>query len=49
VIGGLFVATISTLLFVPVIYTLLRRKPPHNDADFDNAEHGHKVSETKEK
>jgi CzcA family heavy metal efflux pump len=49
VIGGLFVATISTLLFVPVIYTLLRHKPPHNDADFDNAEHGHKVSETKEK
>ena len=29
VIGGLFVATIFTLLFVPVMYSLLRRKPPH--------------------
>jgi multidrug efflux pump subunit AcrB len=38
VIGGLFVATISTLLFVPVIYSLLRKKPPHHDADFDNAD-----------
>jgi len=26
VIGGLFVATITTLLFVPVVYSLLRRK-----------------------
>ncbi len=28
VIGGLFVATAMTLLVVPVVYTLLRRKPP---------------------
>ena len=28
VIGGLMLATISTLLFVPVIYSILRRKPP---------------------
>jgi multidrug efflux pump subunit AcrB len=28
VIGGLIVATISTLFIVPIFYTLLRRKPP---------------------
>ncbi len=28
VIGGLIVATISTLFVVPIFYTLLRRKPP---------------------
>jgi multidrug efflux pump subunit AcrB len=28
VIGGLTCATLSTLLFVPVVYSLLRRKPP---------------------
>src|SRR5205085_9842821 len=28
VIGGLLVATFFTLLFVPVMYSLLRRKPP---------------------
>jgi multidrug efflux pump subunit AcrB len=28
VIGGLLVATVATLFFVPVVYTLLRRKPP---------------------
>jgi len=28
VIGGLLFATVSTLFFVPVMYTLLRRKPP---------------------
>ena len=32
VIGGLLVATFSTLLFVPVVYSLLRRKPPAFDA-----------------
>ncbi len=31
VIGGLLVATIFTLLFVPVMYSLLRRKPPRSD------------------
>jgi multidrug efflux pump subunit AcrB len=28
VIGGLLLATVYTLLFVPVLYSLLRRKPP---------------------
>jgi multidrug efflux pump subunit AcrB len=28
VIGGLLVATVYTLFFVPVTYSLLRRKPP---------------------
>src|SRR5439155_21971846 len=28
VIGGLLVATVFTLVFVPVMYSLLRRKPP---------------------
>jgi multidrug efflux pump subunit AcrB len=28
VIGGLLMATFSTLFFVPVMYSLLRRKPP---------------------
>jgi multidrug efflux pump subunit AcrB len=30
VIGGLGVATLSTLFFVPVMYSLLRRKPPQH-------------------
>jgi multidrug efflux pump subunit AcrB len=28
VIGGLVLATMTTLLFVPVMYSLLRRHPP---------------------
>src|SRR5207237_6803926 len=28
VIGGLLVATVFTLVFVPVMYSLLRRRPP---------------------
>jgi multidrug efflux pump subunit AcrB len=32
VIGGLFLATISTLFVVPIVYTMLRKKPP---TDFD--------------
>src|SRR5262249_25074321 len=32
VIGGLLVATFFTLVFVPVLYTVLRRKPPAFDA-----------------
>jgi hypothetical protein len=28
VIGGLMMATLATLFLVPIIYTLLRRKPP---------------------
>jgi H+/gluconate symporter-like permease len=32
VIGGLFIATISTLFLVPIVYTFLRKQPP---IDFD--------------
>jgi len=32
VIGGLLVATATTLFFVPVMYSLLRKKPPVHDA-----------------
>ena len=28
VIGGLAAATVATLFVVPIVYTLLRRKPP---------------------
>jgi multidrug efflux pump subunit AcrB len=40
VIGGLIVATVATLFFVPVVYTLLRKKAPKplNDAEIDEAE-----------
>ena len=37
VIGGLMVATFYTLFFVPLAYSLLRRKPPKTFGD----EHGH--------
>jgi len=30
VIGGLLLATVSTLFFVPVVYSYLRGKPPKN-------------------
>ena len=30
VIGGLLIATLSTLFFVPVMYTLLLREPPRD-------------------
>lgn len=40
VIGGLFVATVSTLLAVPVIYSLLRKRPPvDRDAQIFLEEH----------
>ena len=35
VIGGLMVATFYTLFFVPVTYSLLRRKPPRHASDED--------------
>jgi len=35
VIGGLLMATVATLFFVPVVYSVLRRKPPQ---DFDELE-----------
>jgi multidrug efflux pump subunit AcrB len=33
VIGGLLVATVATVIFVPVIYSWLRTKPPHNPTE----------------
>ncbi len=38
VIGGLLLATVFTLLFVPVMYSLLRRKPPRHEEADDGAE-----------
>jgi multidrug efflux pump subunit AcrB len=38
VIGGLLVATFFTLIFVPVLYTVLRRKPPAGDTPEDEDE-----------
>jgi multidrug efflux pump subunit AcrB len=38
VIGGLLVATFFTLIFVPVMYSLLRRKPPKPAVDDDGNE-----------
>ena len=35
VIGGLLLATVATLFVVPVVYSLLRKKPPKN---FDRLE-----------
>jgi multidrug efflux pump subunit AcrB len=33
VIGGLLLATFATLLFVPVVYSRLRRKPLRTQTD----------------
>ena len=33
VIGGLVMATVATLFFVPVVYSVLRKKPPFNPAE----------------
>jgi multidrug efflux pump subunit AcrB len=35
VIGGLLVATLSTLFFVPVMYSLLRSRPPRKELDLE--------------
>jgi multidrug efflux pump subunit AcrB len=37
VIGGLLVATVFTLFFVPVMYSLLRRKPPATNPEEDRS------------
>jgi multidrug efflux pump subunit AcrB len=37
VIGGLHVATFFTLIFVPVMYSVLRRQPPALEAPYDEA------------
>ena len=40
VIGGLLVATFSTLFFVPIMYTFLRVKPPvHHEREIDHEWH----------
>jgi multidrug efflux pump subunit AcrB len=40
VIGGLIIATISTLLFVPIVYTYLRKNAPVNkDAQIEDESH----------
>jgi len=48
VIGGLIVATFATLFFVPVVYTVMRRKLPHPKEDPELQEipnfHGHQAS-----
>jgi AcrB/AcrD/AcrF family protein len=40
VIGGLLVATVTTLFFVPVVYTLLRKKAPRplHDEELDDVQ-----------
>jgi multidrug efflux pump subunit AcrB len=35
VIGGLLMATMSTLFFVPVMYSVLRRKAPKHDEELE--------------
>jgi Cu/Ag efflux pump CusA len=35
VLGGLVVATFATLFFVPVVYTLLRKRAPATARDED--------------
>jgi multidrug efflux pump subunit AcrB len=35
VVGGLLLATVTTLFFVPVMYSLLRRKPPSLDPELE--------------
>jgi multidrug efflux pump subunit AcrB len=40
VIGGLLVATVYTLFFVPVLYSLLRRRPPASAAAHDHSSEG---------
>ncbi len=40
VIGGLLVATFTTLFFVPIMYSLLRKKPPLDmDREIEDEEH----------
>ena len=40
VIGGLVVATFTTLFFVPIMYSVLRKKPPvDQDREIDHEEH----------
>jgi Cu/Ag efflux pump CusA len=46
VIGGLMLATVSTLIIVPIVYSLLRRKPPVDyDKQIDEEWHEPNVGE----
>jgi len=47
VIGGLLVATVTTLFFVPVVYSLLRKKEftCNEDEEFARQEHGETAEE----
>jgi Cu/Ag efflux pump CusA len=40
VIGGLTVATFATLFLVPLVYSVLRRRPPKRDFLADDEPHG---------
>ena len=42
VIGGLTVATMSTLIFVPVVYSVLRRRPPSRHVEVEQAIERHR-------
>jgi len=42
VIGGLTVATLSTLFFVPVVYSVLRRQPPSRHIEVEQAIERHR-------
>jgi len=39
VIGGLSVATFATLFLVPIIYSVLRRRPPRKDFLAEESSH----------
>ncbi len=39
VIGGLLLATLATLFFVPIVYSALRRQAPHAPLHLDEIEH----------
>jgi multidrug efflux pump subunit AcrB len=41
VIGGLSVATFATLFFVPLVYSMLRSKPPRATLELEGETHGH--------
>ena len=46
VIGGLAVATVYTLFFVPVMYSLMRRRAPKDFDAEQEADHGSDVEAT---
>jgi multidrug efflux pump subunit AcrB len=40
VIGGLILATVATLFFVPIMYSVFRRKPPSEYEHLPEIQHG---------